>query len=494
MPRCGVPVRVQRTESCGQYAPFTLAPLNAALTAQRAVPTKRKIFPLWLLCLALLSQGAYAQAPGAARTTPKWLHDGVVYELFPRDFSAQGDFNGVTARLDQLSDLGVNVLWLMPIHPIGVDKRKGSYGSPYSASDYYAINPDYGTKEDLKRLVSQAHKRGMKVIIDVVLLHTAWDSVLMAHPDFYKHDASGKIVPPLPEWSDVAGLNYKNQELRQYLVTMLEYWVKEFDLDGFRCDTASMVPTSFWEEARAALSKIKPDIMMLAEADKPELLTNAFDIDYEWPLMNTLRKVLEKSAPASEIEQTWQNELKRYPQGALHLDMSDNHDQARSVARFGLPGALAASALIFTLDGVPLIYNGMEVGDGTPSGGGALFEKVPIVWEPKGRPQIRDIYQSLIHLRKQYPAFRTDNVQWIHNSDENQLITFLRSDGKDEFLVAINLSNRPAQGTMDLKNEDDFAPVEISGVQNSTNSQAADLHLDGFEWRIFHRTAKMAAK
>jgi cyclomaltodextrinase / maltogenic alpha-amylase / neopullulanase len=456
---------------------------------------RRKIFlPLWTLCVALCCQSLLAQAPGVARTAPSWLHDGVVYELFPRDFSAQGNLNGVTSRLDQLSDLGVDVIWLMPIHPIGIEKRKGSYGSPYSARDYYAINPDYGAKDDLKRLVSEAHKRGIKIIIDVVLLHTAWDSVLMAHPDFYKHDASGKIVPPLPEWSDVAGLNFKNQELRQYLITMLRYWVREFDIDGFRCDTASMVPTSFWDEARTALAKTKPDIMMLAEADKPELLTNAFDIDYEWPLMNTLRKVLEKSAPASEIQRTWESELKRYPQGALHLNMSDNHDQARSVSRYGESGALAASALIFTLDGVPLIYNGMEVGDRTPSGVPALFEKVPIVWEAKGRPPVRNIYQSLIHLRKQYPAFRTDNVQWIHNSDENQLITFLRSDGKDEFLIAINLSNRPAHGALDMTNEEDFAPVEISGLQDSVNGSIADLHLNGFEWHIFHRTAKMAAK
>ena len=454
----------------------------------------KKIPPLFLLFLTLLSQGTYAQTPGSARTAPSWLHDGVVYELFPRDFSAQGNFTGVATRLDQLHDLGVNVIWLLPIHPIGMENRKGSYGSPYSARDYYAVNPDYGTKDDFTRLVSEAHQRGMKIIIDVVLLHTAWDSVLMAHPDFYKHDANGKIVPPLPEWSDVAGLNYQNPELRQYLIAMLEYWVKEFDLDGFRCDTASMVPTSFWEEARTELTKIKPDIMMLAEADKPELLTNAFDIDYEWPLMNTLRKVLEKSGSAAEIEHTWENELKRYPQGALHLNMSDNHDQARLESRCGVSGALAASALIFTLDGVPLIYNGMEVGDGTPSGGGALFEKVPIVWETKSRPEVRDVYQSLIHLRKQYPAFRTDNVQWIHNSDENQLITFLRSDGKDEFLVAINLSRQPASGTLDLKNEEDFAPVEISGLQNSANGQISNLQLNSFEWRIFHRTAKLAAK
>jgi glycosidase len=254
-----------------------------------------------------------------------------------------------------------------------------------------------------------------------------------------------------------------------------------------------MVPTSFWDEARAALSKVKPDIMMLAEADKPELLTNAFDIDYDWSMMNTLRKVLGKSAPASAIQRAWENNLKRYPQGALHLNMSDNHDQVRSVSRFGLSGALAASALMFTLDGVPLLYNGMEVGDGTASGDSALFEKVPIVWKEKGQSQVRGVYQALIHLRKQYPAFRTSSVRWIHNSDEKDLVTFLRSDGKDEFLVAINLSDQALHGTVDLKNDEDFTPVEITGIQNSSNTPVDDLHLSGFEWRIYRRTAKLVA-
>jgi glycosidase len=446
------------------------------------------------LCALLLAGNADAQITNrAARTAPAWLRDGVVYEVFPRAFSAEGNLNGVTARLDQLKNLGVNVLWLMPIHPVGLEQRKGSYGSPYAARDYYAINPDYGTKDDLKRLVFEAHQRGLKVILDVVLLHTSWDSVLMSHPEFYKHDAGGKIIPPVPEWNDVAGLNFDQPELRQYLITMLEYWIKEFDLDGFRCDTASMVPTPFWEEARAALVQLKPDLILLAESDKPELLTNAFDIDYAWPLLNTVRNVLSGAAPASQIERTWDADLKRYPRGALRLTMSDNHDQPRAVACFGAAGALAASALMFTLDGVPLLYNGMEVGDASESGDPALFEKVPIFWEPKGRPPLRQIYRDLIKLRKQNPAFRTGSVQWIHNRDPGALLTYVRTDGKDDFFVAINFSNRPIASRVDLDKSAEFAPVKISGLENSETSSIADLHLKGFGWRIYHRSSTLAA-
>jgi glycosidase len=445
-------------------------------------------------CAALAFQTALAQtASKAARVAPAWLREGVVYEVFPRGFSREGNFNGVTSKLDELKDLGVTVLWLMPIHPIGAEQRKGTYGSPYAARDYYAVNPDYGTKDDLKRLVSEAHRRGMKVILDIVLLHTAWDSVMMAHPEFYKHNAQGKITPPLPEWTDVAGLNYENPKLRQYLIAMLQYWITETDIDGYRCDTASMVPTGFWEEARTVLARTKPDIIMVAEADKPELLLKAFDIDYAWPLLNTVRDVLGGTAPASEIRRAWEKDLKRYPHGALRLTMSDNHDQARAVSCFGISGALAASALMFTLDGVPLLYNGMEVGDATESGAPALFEKLPIFWQPKGRLPLPEIYRGLIQLRKRYPAFRTGSVQWMGNSAESDLVSFLRADDKDEFLVVINFSNRPLRGKVDLKNGEAFAPIKIAGIQNSDKSTVADLHLNGFEWRIYHRSALLTA-
>jgi glycosidase len=446
------------------------------------------------LCLALASATAWAQPP-VARTAPQWVRDGVVYELFPRQFSPEGNFNGVTARLDELKDLGVTIIWLMPIHPIGEKLRKGSYGSPYSIRDYKAVNPDYGNRDDLKRLVSEAHKRGIKIILDVVLLHTAWDNVLMEHPEFYKHDATGKIVPPVPEWTDVAGLNYENPELRKYLIGMLNFWVTETDIDGFRCDTASMIPTAFWEEARATLTQTKPDLMLLAEADKPELLLKAFDIDYDWALLNTLKDVLADSAAASRLQHIWESERARYPQGALRLNMCDNHDQARAVARFGLGGALAASALLFTLDGVPMLYNGMEVGDATESGDPALFERAPILWGPKERPPVRRIYRDLIKLRMAQPALRTGQLSWLPNSAPESLVTFTRVDEKDEFLVAINFSNRSLSAKVDLDNCAGFSVVKIDGTKASSDAGLPQLALRGFEWRIYRRPgAAMAVK
>ncbi|MEI9863195.1 MAG: alpha-amylase family glycosyl hydrolase [Limisphaerales bacterium] len=444
------------------------------------------IATVWLFAVGTVQADDPAKA--TARTSPDWLRNGVIYEIFPRDFSAAGDLKGVTAKLDQLKDLGVTVLWLMPIHPIGEKGRKGDYGSPYSIKDYYAVDPNYGTLDDFKTLVAEAHKRGLKVVMDLVANHTSWDSVMMTNKNFYKQDAQGNVISPDPGWTDVAGLNYANPELREYIITMLKYWIQTCDIDGYRCDVAWGVPVDFWEQARAALEKTKPDIMMLAEASQPNLLTNAFDVDYSWPLLHTLNDVLAHGAPATKLQTTWQENSRLFPTNSLHLTISDDHDESRAVARFGVQGALAASALMFSLDGVPLLYNGMEVGDATESGDPALFDKLPIVWNPRERPPLREIYRSLIQLRKQYPAFSNNHVIWLKNSDPSNVVTLMRQDDKDEFVIVINFSNRPITGKVEVMNGQDFQPVPISGIPKPPAGHFPLLQLGGFEWRIYHRT------
>ena len=171
--------------------------------------------------------------------------------------------------------------------------KKGSIGSPFAVRDFYAINPDYGTTNDFKRLIEEAHKRGMKVVMDIVAGQTAWDSVLMEHPDFYLKDTNGAIIPPDPAWTDVAGLNYANPEVRRYMIDMMKYWLKDFGVDGFRCDVAPNVPLDFWEAARAELEKINPQVIILADAGaKPALLTKAFDVDSSWNMIYMLDMVM----------------------------------------------------------------------------------------------------------------------------------------------------------------------------------------------------------
>ncbi len=444
---------------------------------------------LWaaLGSLALLSGAAagpaapdYSQV--AARSSPAWVHDGVIYEIYPRAFSARGDFAGVTAQLDRLQELGVNILWLMPVHPIGRLKSKGTIGSPYAVRDYYGIDPALGTADDLRHLVSEAHRRNLKVIIDIVANHTAWDSNLMAHADWYTHDASGAIVPPEPTWTDVADLNYDNAGLRRYMQDMLVYWLREFDLDGFRCDVAAGVPTDFWEPVRDALTRINPDIVMLAEADSPELLVKAFDVDYAWSFYSTLAAVLQDGRPASALRDDWLAATAKYPRGALRMRFADNHDQHRALTRFGEPAALAAAALMFTLDGVPLIYNGVEVGDSAESAAPALFEKLPVYWQSAElRPQFPRTFKQLIALRKAHAALREGAVQWLHNSDESRVVSFARSEAGETLVVAINLSPQPFVGVIEA------AVGAYADITSDKSATLPALALGAWEMRVFRK-------
>ena len=454
--------------------------------------TKRRLVCILLLttlagagCFLLARQSDTGVAAQSARSSPEWLKSGVIYQIFVRAFSAEGNLQGVTKRLDDLQHLGVNILWLMPIHPNGQLKKKGTLGSAYAVRDYYAIDTPLGTKEDLKELVQGAHQRQMKVIIDMVANHTAWDSVMMAHPDFYKKDKQGNITYPY-DWTDVAALDYANPKLRQYMTDMLVYWIKDFDLDGYRCDAASEIPTDFWEQARVALDRVKPDIMMVAEASKPELLRSAFNLDYGWPLFHTLNDVIMDGAPATAIRKTVEEQRALFPKGAMHMLVSDDHDELRATTRYGYPGAIAASAAIETLEGVPLIYNGMEAGDSTQSSAPALFEPQKIFWQAADwHPQYPKFYAAITDLRRKHPALQQGQVTWIHNSDEQHVLTYERRAGAEEFLVAVNLSNTPFRGAVEAETGNwKEVPLPVSEAGASALPFVA---LDAFKFRVFEK-------
>ena len=449
-----------------------------------------------LLAVLFVAPGlAQTASPDVARAAPDWLRDGLVYEVFPRDFSAKGDFNGVTAQLDRLKDLGVNVVWLMPIHPMGREKAKGTLGSPYAVQDFDAINPDYGTPDDLKKLVAAAHRRDMKVFIDIVANHTSWDSVLMKHPDWYTHDASGKIIPPNPDWVDVADLDYTSAGLRDYMTGMMVRWVRDYGIDGFRCDYAAGVPRDFWEATRAALDKVRPGIALLAEADDPALLRRAFDIDYAWDFYHAVSEALVGQKPASFVRETWEKAAAAYPRGALRLRFSDNHDQLRATAQAGLPAAMAASAVMYTLDGVPLLYNGMEVGDTTESAAPALFEKLPIVWDmSERRPQVAPYYRALAALRRAHPALSRGAVRWLRNADESRVLSWERSLAaesskqapRESLVVVVNLSSQPFSGLVDVPTAD-WRDITPESANTRTSATLPAVFLAPWEFRVFRR-------
>lgn len=441
-----------------------------------------------LFTLLALAGLCFGQPRPHARQSAPWISSAVIYELNPRTFSPEGNFRGIEARLDSLKRLGIDVIWLMPIYPTGEKLKKGTLGSPYSVRDYYAINPAYGTAEDLKRLVREAHARGLKIILDTVPNHTSWDNALLRDKSFYMRDAQGNVISPNADWDDVAGLDYTNPKVREYMDGVYKYWLKEFDLDGFRCDVAFMPPVEFWVNLRTQLDAIKPDTLMLAEANVPQLLEKAFDLDYAWPFHSTLTEVFENGAPAEALRKNWLEQRARYPVGAMEMRFSDDHDEKRAIARFGERGALAASALVFTLDGVPLLYNGMEAGDVTESGGPAMFEPQKVLWQiADRRPEFARFYPEMIALRRAHPALQQGETAWLDNSDPARLLSYVRKAGDEAFLVLVNTTNRPFYGTVATASGNwvDVTPGLTAAQRNAPAFPVVTLEAWGF--RVYQR-------
>jgi glycosidase len=372
-------------------------------------------------------------------SSPEWVHDAVIYEVYLRSFSPEGSFAALERRLPELKELGVTVVWLMPVHPVGVAKRKGSLGSPYAVRDFHAVNPEFGTMDDFRSLVAATHAEGMRIIIDLVANHTAWDNPLITeHPDWYTRDAKGRIIAPNPDWSDVADLDYSKSDLRAWMIDMMAWWVRDVGIDGFRCDVAEMVPNDFWVEAVRELRRIKP-ILMLAEGAHPALHIDAFDMTYAWNTYDLLGPVLRGERTPTVLDEVLRTEQLTYPVGALRLRFSTNHDKhfydGAPVDLFGVAGAKAAAVLMHTLPGVPLIYNGQEVGSRVPM---SLFEKQPIDWGVDSA-DFRSLYMKLNALRREHVSLRRGTYARVAAAEQPSLQIFTRSTAREEALVVVNL-------------------------------------------------------
>jgi glycosidase len=397
----------------------------------------------------LCAQTPTPYAKEKARPSEAWVKNAVIYEVYTRAFSPEGNFAALERRLPELKELGVDILWIMPIHPLGMEKRKGSLGSPYSVKDYYGINPEFGTLEDFQRVVKRTHELGMRIVIDLVANHTAWDSrMFQEHPDWFTKDSTGKFIAPVADWSDVVDLNYDDPNLRRYMIEMLKYWVRDVGIDGFRCDVSEMVPVSFWDEARAALDSIKP-VFMLSEGMYAEHHLKAFDVTYGWNSYHTMADIIAGKKPASEMDSVLIRESLSFPQGSLRLRFSSNHDENAwdmpDVTKFGQEGARLAAVLTNTFPGVPLLYNGQEVGNDIKLG---LFEKFDIDWK-KGK-EWRTFYRELYSVRKKNQALATGSYTSIKNDNTSKVYSFLRSEGKNRVLVVLNFSDTEQTAALEL--------------------------------------------
>ncbi len=375
---------------------------------------------------------------------PEWVKNASIYQLNTRQFSPEGTFKAAQKELIRLKDMGIDIIWLMPINPIGEKNRKGTLGSPYSVKNYREVNPEFGTLEDLKSFVNEAHQLGMYVILDWVANHTAWDNHLVKdHPEWYKKDYKGEFRPtPWWDWDDIIDLDYNQPGLRKYMTEAMKFWVNEVDIDGYRCDVAGFVPIDFWNNVRVELDAIKP-VFMLAEWESRDMHSKAFDMTYAWSWNEKLHKICKGQANVNElyIYYSWNESF--FPKNSIRMTFVSNHDknawEGTMWEQFG-DGLEAAIVLSVVGDGMPLIYNGQEAGEPKRL---AFFEKDPIVW--KSHP-IGDLYKKLFNLMKQNTALWHANwgalMLKVPNSSEQEVFSFVRQNEKDKVFCVFNFSNK----------------------------------------------------
>ncbi|MEG2728643.1 MAG: alpha-amylase family glycosyl hydrolase, partial [Mucinivorans sp.] len=388
---------------------------------------------------------------------PEWSYNAVVYELNTRQFTPQGTLSAATAQLNRLKDLGVDIIWIMPIFPIGKERRKGSLGSYYSIADYTAVNEEFGTIDDFAIFVARAHHLGMHVIMDWVANHTARDARwAKEHPDWYEWDHTlNEIATPF-DWDDTAKLDYSNPQMREEMISSMKFWIECAAIDGFRADMAMLVPIDFWEEATKALTKFIQshggELFMLAEAEGEEFHRQAFDATYSWELHHIFNNIAHGQANAYTLGDRLAYENNIYCSSAMRLLFTSNHDEnswnGSEWERMGA-AAPAFAALTFVLSGMPLIYNGQESALGRRL---AFFERDPIEWSEllsgEVAPRMEHYYRDLSTLRHTHPALRSGDrggdIWTIENSEPWRVFAIKRSKDNHTVIALFNLSDTQA--------------------------------------------------
>ncbi|MBK8489684.1 MAG: DUF5110 domain-containing protein [Saprospirales bacterium] len=416
---------------------------------------------------------------------PDWAKDATIYEVNVRQYTKEGTFNAFAKHLPRLREMGVDILWFMPLQPIGVKGRKGTLGSYYSISNYTATNPEFGTLEDFKKLVDQCHDLGFKVVLDWVANHTSRDHAWTTqHPGWYNHEADGSIVAP-SGWTDVADLNYDNLDMRRAMIDAMGFWLREVDLDGFRCDVAGSVPVDFWNEARKNLETIKPIWMLAEDESQPWLMNEAFNANYGWSFHHTMNDIAKGNKSAEAVFDYFEKVDQTYPKGAYPMQFITNHDEnswnGTISERLG-EGHKAFATLSFTVPGIPLIYSGQEAGNKKRL---EFFEKDPIDWSDLS---LVDFYTKLTQLKAENPALWNGEAGgWIQSIENNQpasVVTFKRKMGNNEVVVMINLSDSLRRTTLNLKSPPSLYREHFSG-QRFTLQYGSEIVLAPWDYLVF---------
>jgi len=384
-----------------------------------------------------------------------WSYNLPIYEVNVRQYTSTGTFAGFATHLDRLKELGAGILWFMPIHPIGVQHRIGSLGSPYSVKDYYGVNPEFGTLGNFKTLVDSIHSKGMYVLMDWVGNHTSWDNVLtVSHPDWYVKDGNGNFVPPPgTNWSDVIQLDYSKTELRSYMIDVMKFWIDSIGVDGFRCDAVSFMPLDFWSTAIAELKNDKPDVFMLAEDNGTQYNTAGFDMTYAWGLLGfgngILPNIVAGTNNANVLNTYATQENIGYPAPYYRMYFTSNHDENSWYGTvYELFGNAAENfaVLTSTFRSMPLIYGGQEAGLNHRL---AFFDKDEIIWQ---QSPFAELYKRLFQLKKHNKALWNGAVggqlQRVTTTNNPAIFSFVRQKDDCKVFAIFNLTNQEKTFTL----------------------------------------------
>ena len=418
--------------------------------------------------------------------TAEWVLTANIYEVNLRQYTAEGTFKAFEKELPRLRDMGVDILWFMPLTPISIEKRQGMLGSYYACSDYTLVNPEFGNLEDFQMLVKAAHSLGFKVLIDWVANHTGYDHKwTKEQPGFYKKNEEGNFYEA-HGWTDVIDLDFKNEELREEMILAMKFWIRECGIDGFRCDMAHLVPIDFWMEARAILDKEK-ELFWLAECEEPEYHV-VFDATYTWEFLHKAEALYKGEAALHDFEDVLRKYENRFPANALRLYFTTNHDEnSHSGSEYERLGSAAKAFAVFCAtwkNSLPLIYSGQEMPNKKRL---KFFDKDAIEWN--GQFLLHDFYKTLLHLRKENPAMRAGDMSVetirVQTTADKNVVAFVRRQGKSEVLVMLNLSkvSRLKIQMNDVAVKGKYISI-FSGLEIDVNEETV-LEMQAWEYRVY---------
>ncbi len=419
---------------------------------------------------------------------PEWSKNANIYEVNVRQYTPEGTFAAFAEHLDRLKEMGVDILWFMPISPIGELNRKGSLGSYYSIKDYTGINPEFGTIDDFKKLVAEIHSRGMYVMLDWVANHTAWDHPwTLSNPEFYTRDEKGNFLPPVADWSDVIDLNFENKELWDAMIGEMRFWVEEIGIDGFRCDVAYMVPTEFWNKAISELRATRP-IFMLAEAETPELHLHDFEAGYGWRMHHLMNSIAAGREDVSALDQYFFiDNAGNFPLGSFKMHFITNHDEnSWAGTEFTRLGEAVEAFAVFTatIPGTILIYSGQEAGFDRML---KFFEKDQIDWN---NLKYHEFYKNLLSLKRRNKALWNGlsggPIERVNTNHDMFVFSFVREKDNDKVFVVLNLSGQQLEiyfkGNMHLGSY-----TEVFSGSTKSFVKDTKMSLEPWAYKIFEK-------